>query len=206
VAFRNRVDAGAQLGRAVADLGLTDPIVLALPRGGVPVGAEVARALSAPLDVVLVRKLGHPAQPELAVGALAEDGRVYLDETLATRTSLGGRDLDAIVEREQREIDRQRERFRAGRPAPDLQGRAVVLVDDGLATGATARVALGWVRDRGGSPSVIAAPVAPPDALLTLNADQAVILETPSPFGAVGRWYLDFSPVRDEQVVELLHS
>ena len=204
--FRNRVEAGVQLGQAVADLGLADPIVLALPRGGVPVAAEVAKALSAPLDVVLVRKLGHPAQPELAVGALAEDGRVYLDESLATRTSLARHDLDAIIEREQREIDRQRDRFRAGRPAPDLRGRPVVLVDDGLATGATARVALGWVRDRGATLSVMAAPVAPPDTLSTLaaEADRTVILETPSPFGAVGRWYLDFSPVRDELVMELL--
>lgn len=192
-------------------LGLPNPIVLGLPRGGVPVAAEVAAALDAPLDVVVVRKLGHPDRPELAVGALAEDGEPWIHPAVGAELGVGPRDLQAVVQRERAEIDRQRRLYVGDRHRPDLAGRTAVVVDDGLATGSTARAAIGWVRQRGAHSVVVAVPVAPPDTVAELatpglagSADRVVAVAQPSPFAAVGRWYLNFEPVSDEEVRRLL--
>ncbi|MEZ5169290.1 MAG: phosphoribosyltransferase family protein [Acidimicrobiia bacterium] len=212
--FRNREIAGRALAGPVAEVldrrgqdpAHDPPLVLGLPRGGVPVAAVVARALDAPLDVLVVRKLGHPAQRELAVGAIGEDGvRVMNRDVMA-----GFRPTDdalAAVERSEREeLDRRLRLYRGGRSALALDGRTVVIVDDGIATGVTARVAVDVARARGAAAVVVAVPVAPVEAveLLGNHADEVVCLETPRDFRAVGLWYDDFTPTSDEEVVTLL--
>lgn len=202
--FADRREAGLALVGPVQALGLDEPVVLALPRGGVPVAAEVARALGCPLDAVVVRKIGHPRQPELAVGAVAEGGATVLDAARAS--AVDPDDLARVVADEQVELDRRIRRYRGGRPMPEVAGRDVVVVDDGLATGATATVAVEALRRAGARRVVVAVPVASADALdrLAEVADDVVAVRVPSDFRAVGLWYRNFAPVPDRVVQALL--
>lgn len=203
--FTDRADAGRRLARKLAPL-QGDVVVLGLPRGGVPVAYEVATELGAPLDVIVVRKLGLPHQPELAMGAIGEGGiRIVNDEVV--RGSWVTPDVIAGVERvERRELARQAERFRAGRGRTDVAGHTAVLIDDGVATGSTARAACQVAWAQGARHVILAAPVGPPAAAqdLTGTCDDVVFLEAPSSFGSVGQWYQDFAPVSDATVAGLL--
>jgi len=209
--FRDRVDAGRRLGDRLLDAGGLEGdgvLVLGLPRGGVPVAAEVGRVLGAPLDVIIVRKLGVPSEPELAMGALGEDGvRVDNDVVLAS-AALGGSEVAAIVRRETAELVLRALRYREGRPRRDLQGRCAVIVDDGIATGSTARAACRVARAHGAARVVLAVPVAPRGAIAALQAecDDMVTVVSPEHFYAVGEWYDDFSPTSEIEVVELLRN
>jgi predicted phosphoribosyltransferase len=205
--FRDRRDAGQWL---AADLhayaGRPDVIVLALPRGGVPVGYEVAATLGAPLDVFVVRKLGLPGHDELAMGALASGGVRVLDEELIRLARVTPAEISRVTTAEQAELERRERRYRGDRPFPDLRGKTAVLVDDGLATGSTMRAAVTALRIEGPTRIVVAVPVAAPetrDALKTL-ADDVICAATPEPFHAVGLWYDDFSQTTDDEVRELL--
>lgn len=204
--FTDRTDAGLRLAEALRHLSGQDPVVLGLPRGGVPVAFEVARALDAPLDVIVVRKLGVPYQRELAFGAIGEGGVRVISESIVRRSGIDERDIDRVQHTEQQELRRQAERFRAGRSRVPLAGRTAILVDDGIATGATAQAACAVVREQGAARVVMAVPVAPPDAVerLRATADEVVCLSTPVAFSAVGEWYRDFSQTSDEEVVALL--
>jgi putative phosphoribosyl transferase len=203
--FTDRADAGRRLARKLAPL-QGDVVVLGLPRGGVPVAFEVATELGAPLDVIVVRKLGLPHQPELAMGAIGEGGiKIINDEVV--RGSWVTPDVIAGVERlERRELARQAERFRAGRARTDVAGHTAVLIDDGVATGSTARAACQVARAQGARHVILAVPVGPPAAAQDLigTCDDVVFLETPSSFGSVGQWYQDFAPVSDATVAGLL--
>ncbi len=203
-AFRDRIDAGERLAERVRHLAGESPVVLGLPRGGVPVAAQVARALGAPLDVIVVRKLGLPGQPELAMGAIGEDDVRVANEQIM---SLVDPTLVAAVERAERaELQRRLEVWRSGRPAVPLDGRTVVVVDDGIATGATAAVACQVARLRGAARVVLAVPVAPPEAVRDLApiADEVVAVLTPTAFSAVGQWYQDFAPTSNDEVTRFL--
>ncbi|MFE4691290.1 phosphoribosyltransferase family protein [Streptomyces sp. NPDC056749] len=204
--FTDRTDAGRRLAVALRHLGKRDPVVLGLPRGGVPVAYEVAQALGAPLDVIVVRKLGVPYHPELGFGAIGEGGVRVISEEIVRRTGVGEKDLVAVERTEAAELVRRAHAYREGRPRLPLEGRAVVVVDDGVATGATARAACQVVRAQGAAQVVLAVPVASPDvaARLREDVDEVVCLSTPSLFSAVGEWYRDFSQTSDEEVVALL--
>lgn len=205
--FADRAAAGRELAAELAKHE-TDgsPVVLGLARGGMEVAAEVARALDAELDVLVVRKVGHPLQPELGLGALAEDGEPVFDETGLARTGLDEDDLAEVVAAERAEARRRVEVYRRGRPPVDVTGRPVVLVDDGVATGVSARAALRALRARHPSRLVLAVPVAAGEALkqLAADADEEVALLVPSRFGAVSQWYERFDQTSDAQVVALL--
>ncbi|MFD9805764.1 phosphoribosyltransferase family protein [[Kitasatospora] papulosa] len=204
--FTDRTDAGRRLAVALRHLGRRDPVVLGLPRGGVPVAYEVAQALGAPLDVIVVRKLGVPYHPELGFGAIGEGGVRVISEEIVRRTGVGEKDLVAVERAEAAELVRRAHAYREGRPRLPLEGRAVVVVDDGVATGATARAACQVVRAQGATYVVLAVPVASPDAAARLreDADEVVCLSAPALFSAVGEWYRDFSQTSDEEVVALL--
>ena len=205
--FRNRNDAGRQLAEklsAYADR--TDVLVLALPRGGVPVGYEVARALGAPLDVFLVRKLGVPGYEELAMGAVASGGVRVLNDEIVRGLGISEDEIEAAVARELRELSRRARLYRGDRPPPDVAGRTVILVDDGLATGATMRAAVAALRQQQPARIVVAVPTASPDTCeaLKAEADDVICAMTPEPFFAVGHWYEDFTQTTDNEVRELL--
>jgi putative phosphoribosyl transferase len=206
--FHDRDDAGRRLAGPVRDLGLDDPVVLALPRGGVPVAAQVARAIDAPLDVILVRKLGVPAQPELAMGALGEEGVRVLDHDLIARAHVRADQLADVERRERDELARRARTYRGERDPLPIAGRTVVIVDDGLATGASARAAIEVARARGAGRVVLAVPVAPPEtvAALRADADDVVSVETPVAMAAIGQWYDDFSQTSDAEVVAHLEG
>jgi len=204
--FKDRRDAGRALAKALqAWRGRPDVLVLALPRGGVPVGWEVARALGVPLDVLVVRKLGFPGQEEYAMGAIASGGVRVMGEADGA-WPVPAQALEAVVAREQAELVRREQRYRGGRPPLDLARRVLILVDDGLATGASMRAAVQAAR--AGSPKqvVVAVPVASPEAVQSLSAlaDEVVCLFTPKHFRAVGLWYQDFTQTSDEEVDRLL--
>lgn len=204
--FENRRDAGRRLGERLLALTNEAPVVLALPRGGVPVAAEVARALHAPLDVILVRKLGVPAQPELAMGAIGEDGVRVLDPDLIARFRIADEAVHDVEVRERSELERRARRYRRDRPPTDITGRTVVIVDDGLATGATARAAIAVARAHGAGRVVVAVPVAPPDTVTALDevADAVISVETPAALFSIGQFYGDFRQTTDEEVVACL--
>jgi putative phosphoribosyl transferase len=206
--FIDRRDAGRQLAGRLTGLDLARPVVIALPRGGVPVGFEVAGLLNAPLDVLAVRKLGAPGNPELGVGAIAEHGSAVLDAATARRVGMTQEALDATVEREMMELHRRVERYRDGRRPPDLRGRTVIVVDDGLATGLTDLAAVRSLRAQGAGRIVVAVPVGARQAvaLVGAEADEIVCHTIPDELLGVGRWYRDFSPVSDEEVLALLHA
>lgn len=206
--FQDRREAGKRLAAALSHLRAEDVLVLALPRGGVPVAYEVAQALGAPLDLVMVRKIGAPDQPELAVAAVVdgESPEIVENQELLDTLGLDRSWVERAAERELREIARRREHYLEGRPPLEVAGRTVVLVDDGIATGASFRAALRATRRREPARLVLAVPVAPPDTLdaLRAEADEAVCLETPRAFGAVGAFYEDFHQTSDQEVVELM--
>jgi len=205
--FHDRRDAGRKLANALRDYaGRDDVVVLALPRGGIPVGYEVAQSLGAPLDVFVVRKLGVPGHEELAVGAVASGGARVLNEDVVRMYRVTSAQLAEVTEAESAELARRERRYRGDRPFPDLRGKTVILVDDGLATGATMRAGVEALRHEGPSRIVVAVPVA---AMQTCDqfraiADDVVCVATPEPFYAVGLWYEDFAQTTDEEVDDLL--
>ena len=207
--FADRDKAGCALGEELAGCGLpSNMIVLALPRGGVPVGLAVAEKLHVPLDVVIVRKLGVPWQPELAMGAVAGRSFQVLDDRLIQRLGIPQKAIDAVVAKEQGEIKRREKLYRRDRPAPDLKNQTTVIVDDGLATGSTMLVAARYVRSLTPERSIIAVPVGSIEACRKLQkeADEFVCLATPEPFSAVGEWYSDFRQVSDSEVQRMLQG
>lgn len=206
--FRDRKDAGQQLAAALGDLGDDTVLVVGLPRGGVPVAAEVAASLGAPLDVIIVRKLGAPGKPELAMGAIGEGGVHVINEQVVQSLGITSSELQGVVESEVAEIAWRVQRYRGVRARLPLEGRTVVIVDDGLATGATARAATLVVRANGAARIVLAVPVASRRSLARLDAlaDQVVCLTTPAGFYAVGQAYRHFEPTSDDEVVALLRG
>jgi putative phosphoribosyl transferase len=209
VGFRNRTEAGRALARALSHYaGRDDVVVLALPRGGVPVAYEVAKELGAPLDVFLVRKLGVPGHEELAMGAIASGGVLVLDESAVRWLGISEEQIQEALRRELEELRRRETAYRDGRPPRDLRGKTVILVDDGLATGSSMRAAARAVRRHGPARTVIAVPVASRSTCDQFRdeVDEVVCAVTPTPFYSVGSWYDDFSQTSDEEVRELLQQ
>jgi putative phosphoribosyl transferase len=205
VIFADRPEAGERLGEALRPFAGSDAVVLAIPRGGVIVGEAAARALDAPLDVVVPRKIGAPGNPELAIGAVAPGIRV-LDRRMVRGLGVTDAYLDREIAAQEAEIERRQHAYRQGRPPQPVSGRVAIVIDDGVATGSTAVAALRWAREQGAERVVLAVPVAPPQSLdrLRAEADDVVVLETPSPFFAVGEWYRDFDQTTDRQVMDAL--
>jgi putative phosphoribosyl transferase len=203
--FSDRAEAGGRLGEALRELAGSDVVILAIPRGGVIVGEAVARALRAPLDVVVPRKIGAPGNPELGLGAVAPGVRV-LDRRMVDALGVPDAYLEREIAEQEREIERRQRVYRAGRPPLDVRGKLAIVVDDGIATGGTAVAALRWARAQGAAGVVLAVPVAPARSLQELRheADRVVVVATPEPFLAVGEWYRRFDQTTDEEVVEAL--
>ena len=210
MAFEDRIDAGRKLAAALVPYKDKSPAVLALPRGGVPVAAEIATALAAPLDLILVRKIGVPGNRELAMGAVVDGGTpiVVKNEDIIKLIGITESEFKAVCDRELEEIDRRRVRYLGGRKRVDLAARTAIVVDDGIATGATMRAALQATRARSPGKLVLAVPVAPTDALppLRKEVDDLICLEDHEAFGAIGYYYLDFRQISDEEVVEILKN
>ncbi|HZW29482.1 MAG TPA: phosphoribosyltransferase [Isosphaeraceae bacterium] len=205
--FRDRRAAGRELAGALADYrGRPEVLVLALPRGGVPVGYEIAQALDVPLDVFLVRKLGVPGHEELALGALATGGVCLLNQQVIRSLRIPPEAIDQVIATEQAELKRREAAYRGGRKPPDVADKTVILVDDGLATGASMRVAVAALRQAGPARIVVAVPVAAPSICAELRdeVEEVICARTPEPFHAVGLWYEDFSQTSDEEVRDLL--
>ena len=207
IPYKDRFDAGRRLASMLSVYAQRpDLVVLALPRGGVPVGFEVAMALGAPLDVFVVRKLGVPGHEELAMGAIASGGVRVVDRNVMHRADVGEAELERITAIEQRELERRERQYRGDRQFPDLRSKVVILTDDGLATGSTMRAAVAALRQEGPSKVVVAVPVAAPDVCESFRsvADEIVCAATPTPFHAVGLWYEDFTQTSDDEVRDLL--
>ena len=205
--FHDRADAGRQLAARLSEYAnREDVLVLALPRGGVPVAFEVAQALHAPLDVFVVRKLGVPGQEELAMGAVATGGAVLLNPEVVQYLDITDAELKGVIAAERQELERRNHLYRDDRPQPDVKGKTVILVDDGLATGASMRVACAALRQLGPARLVVAVPLAPAEACAEMRAeaDEVVCAVTPEPFYGVGMWYEDFTQTTDAQVRDLL--
>ncbi len=204
--FADRHSAGEELGRAVARLEPEEPVVLGLPRGGVPVAYEVARELGCPLDVLVVRKIGVPMQPELAMGSVGEGGVVVRNEDVIQIARVDDETFERVLESEKQELEGRLRMYRSEARPIDVEGRTVIVVDDGLATGSTARAALQVLKERDAREIWLAVPVAPSDTAedMASIADRLVTLQTPRRFGAVGAWYRDFSQTSDQEVRSLL--
>jgi predicted phosphoribosyltransferase len=205
--FENRIQAGRSLGQALAGYAQRpDVIVLALPRGGVPVGFEVARIIDASFDIMLVRKLGTPGQEELAMGAIASGGSCVLNPDIVAAIDISQETIDAAIVKEQQELERRERAYRGNQPPPTVKNHCVILVDDGLATGASMLAAVAALKQQKPASIVVAVPVAPPETVLRLQeeADDVVCLAMPEPFWAVGRWYREFSQTSDDEVKSLL--
>jgi len=206
--FTDRSDAGQRLAAKLAFLRGRDVVVLGLPRGGVPVAYEVAKELDAPLDVIMVRKLGVPFQPELAMGAVGEGGVRIINDEVVRGTWIAAEDIAIAERRERRHLEQQAERFRAGRPGVDIAGRTAIVVDDGIATGSTARAACAVARRLGAARVILAVPVVAPGSARALRDiyDEVLFVQAPAWFGSVGEWYADFTPVPDADVAALLRE
>ena len=207
--FKNRIEAGIRLAEALKDYQNKDVIVLTIPRGGVVVAYEVAKRLNAPLDLIIPRKLGAPMNPELAIGAVSQDGTIVLNEDLVSMLEIPRDYLDAEARAQIREIERRMSKYRGeGKPLPEVMGRIVILIDDGLATGATVRAALLTLKKQKPKELIIATPVGPADTIEMLSsmADKVVCLEIPPFFHAIGEFYEDFRQVEDEEVIEILQK
>ncbi len=196
------------LASRLLEMDLADPVVIALPRGGVPVGFEVASALRAPLDIGLVRKLGHPNQPELGLGAIGEDGTVVVDERATEAFGITREQIELIAARESAELDRRRRLYRGDTPPAEIRGRTVIVVDDGIATGVTASAASHVLKAQGAARVILAVPVCPAGTADRIDGDvdEVVSLSAPQHFSSVGSWYDDFSQTSDEEVVDLLDA
>ncbi|MCC6949728.1 MAG: phosphoribosyltransferase [Bradyrhizobiaceae bacterium] len=206
--FTDRADAGRRLAASLAKFKSDCPVILALPRGGVPVAAEIAAALEAPLDLILVRKIGVPYQPELAMGAVVDGSQpiIVRNEDVIRLTGVSEEEFQVVCQTELAEIERRRRRYLGNRPHPQVEGRCAIVVDDGIATGATIRAALRATRMRNPRTLMLAVPVAPTSTLAELRneADEIVCLEDYEPFGAIGLFYSDFRQVSDEEVIAML--
>jgi predicted phosphoribosyltransferase len=205
--YRDRAEAGRYLAKKLAGYaGRPDVIVLALPRGGVPVAYEVARALGAPLDVFLVRKLGVPGHEELAMGAIASGGLLLLNEKLVRALAISPELINDVISSQRAELERRDRQYRGVRPPPDVRGKTVILIDDGLATGASMRAAIAALRQQHPARLVVAVPIAAPTTCAELRdeVDEIVCARTPEPFHAVGLWYDDFTQTTDDEVRDLL--
>jgi len=204
--FRDRTEAGERLANLLIERGVTADIVLAVPRGGLPVGRAVADALDAPLDIVVARKMGAPGNPELAIGAVASDGSVWRNESLIRQLGVAEEYLEQVRRQEALNAREKFDRYRGARPDPDLSGKRVLIVDDGVATGATTVACIRLAYSQGAGEVVLAVPVAPPDSVRRLEeeADSVVAVETPEWFMAVGQFYDVFGQVSDEQAMGYL--
>ncbi len=205
--FANKVDAGKQLANTLKNFSDKDElIVLAIPRGGVVVGYEVARVLKVPLDIIIPRKIGAPNQPELAIGAVGQDGSVVLNKKVVAQLGVSRIYIEKESRQQQLEIKRRLDKYRGELPFPSLKGRKVIVVDDGVATGATLKAALSFVKKQGVKELIVALPVGPLSSIneLKKEVDQVICLLTPEPFYAIGQFYKDFSQTSDEQVINLL--
>lgn len=211
--FTDRIHAGHELASALAHNSIkqqashNDVIVLALPRGGVPIAAEIAAKLDLPMDILLVRKLGVPGHEEYAMGAIAGGGLTYLNQDVINLVRASQAQIDRVIEREQAELNRRNDLYRSGRPPLELEGKTAILVDDGLATGATMQVAITALREAGVDKVIAAVPVGAPDSCRSLRSkvDELICLHQPDGFGGVGRWYRNFDQVSDAEVIELLN-
>jgi putative phosphoribosyl transferase len=208
VYFSDRADAGKRLVLALKGFNRKNGIVLAIPRGGVVVGFEIAKALGFPLDVIIPHKIGAPDNPELAIGAVAEDGTTILDDTLIAYLGVGREYIQAESERQRHEIQRRLKTYRQDESYPNLKGLDVIIVDDGIATGSTMKAALASVKNRGATSVTVAVPVGPPSTIEELNkqADSVAVVYAPEYFQAIGQFYADFSQTTDEEVVRLLED
>jgi putative phosphoribosyl transferase len=208
VVFLDRVDAGKRLATALKDFSTKNGVVLAIPRGGVVVGYEIAKALNLPLDVVIPRKIGAPENPELAIGAVAEDGTAILDNQLIKYLGVSQEYVNIEIEHQKQEIQRRLKLYRQDVSYPNLKGLDVIVVDDGIATGSTMKATLASVKNRGAHTITVAIPVGPPSTIEELQkmADRVVCLYTPEYFQAIGEFYDDFSQTSDEAVIKLLHE
>ena len=206
--FSDRVEAGRRLASELRDFEGKNAIVLAIPRGGVVVGYEIAKALSLPLDVIIPRKIGAPDNPELAIGAMTEDGTIILDKKLVSYLGVPSGYIEEESRQQKHEIERRLKMYRQGEPYPNLKGMEVILVDDGIATGSTMKAALASVKSRGAKTVTVAVPVGPPETIQELKrlADRVVCPYTPEYFGAIGQFYRDFDQTSDEEVIELLRQ
>jgi predicted phosphoribosyltransferase len=207
--FQDRMEAGQALAKALAAYrGRPDVLLFALPRGGVPVAHEVAQALSLPLDIWLVRKLGMPGQEEFALGAIAMGGVRYINPEYVEMSGIGKKNLEQVIAKEEAELQRRNALYRHGRPVPPLKGKTVIVIDDGLATGATMRAAVESLRQMRAQKIIVAVPVGSASACTALSplADDVVCLHMPEPFYGVGQWYRDFSQTSDEEVQEILST
>jgi putative phosphoribosyl transferase len=206
--FQNRTDAGRQLAKALLKYKRRHPFILALPRGGVPVAAEVAAALDAPLDLLLVRKIGLPSQPELAMGAVTdgEEPTIIRNNDVIELSGISDQEFDSVCKEERAEIERRRRRYLGDRPRSEVRGHVTIIIDDGIATGATTLAAIRAVRRREPKELVLAVPVAPLDTIKKLRpeVDAIVCLDTPEDFGAIGYFYRDFHQVSDDEVIAIL--
>jgi putative phosphoribosyl transferase len=208
VIFVDRQEAGRQLAEALADLKGEDVVILGIPRGGVVVAAEVARAHGWPLDTVIPRKIRAPGNPELGLGAIAPSGVRVLDQRMLELLGVSESYLEREIAEEEQEIERRSDAYRRGRPAVDIRDKVAVVVDDGIATGGTATAAIRWAKAQRARRVILAVPVAPAEGVRNLSreADEVVCLETPEPFYAVGQWYQEFPQTDDEEVVQILDA